>query len=272
MLKIYQILVIFFIIVINSACSSNKDESSNLSKNEDPISIYQIGMKNLNDNKLDEATLKFENLIAFYPLSNEGIQSQIMLGYIDYLKMEYNDAIYRFEKVIKKYPSHKNIDYAYYMKALCFYEQIEGEALDGQYNALSYENFNEIINRFPNSKYTKDSYQKLIAVKENIAAKHMNIGLFYLNDKKYLAAMKRYNLILKDHSKSKFVPEALYRLVEIYYILGLKEDAKKTAAVIGYNYPDSKWYKYSYEILNETKNTSKFSFKNIINFLNNEKN
>lgn len=267
-----QILVIFLVIIIASACSSNKENNVNLSKDADPLLIYKKAIQELNKNNFEEATLKFNNLIMYYPLSNEGIQSQIMLGYIDYLKLEYSQAIYKFEKVIKQYPSHKNIDYAYYMKALCYYEQIENESLDGQYNILSLEIFSEIINRFPNSKYTKDSYQKIIAINENIAAKHMNVGLFYLKNKKYLAAMKRYNIVLENHSKSKFAPEALYRLVEIYYTLGLEEDAYKTAAVIGYNYPDSKWFTYAYNIINESKNPSNFNLKKkIISFFNNEK-
>ena len=116
----------------------------------------------------------------------------------------------------------------------------------------------------------KDSYQKSILTKENIAAKHMNIGLFYLNKKKYLAALNRYQKIIDDHSQSKFVPEALHRLVEIYYILGMINEAKKTASVLGYNYPNSKWYEYSYQIVvekqsNETEKKS--LFKKIINKL-----
>lgn len=273
MFKIFKILIIFLVIIGTNACSSNKENNFDPSGNANPITIYKNALQDLKANNFDEASFQFEKITTLYPLSNEGIQSQIMLGYIDYLKMDYNRAIYKFEKVIKQYPSHKNIDYAYYMKALCYYEQIENANLDGQYNTLSLENFNEIVNRFPNSQYTKDSYQKIIAINENIAAKHMNIGLFYLKNKKYLAAMKRYNIVIEKHSKSKFVPEALYRLVEIYYTLGLEEDAYKSAAVIGYNYPTSKWYRYSYNILDKNKSNSKIGLKKkIINFFNNEEN
>ena len=273
MYKIIQILINFLIIIIITSCADNKENISNFTKNDDPRLIYELALKDLNEQKYEEATLKFNNLTQFYPLSNEGIQSQIMLGYIDYLSMKYSESIFKFERIIKFYPSHKNIDYAYYIKAMSYYEQIENEALDGQYNMLAIESFNELVNRFPNSKYAKDSYQKIIAVNENIAAKHMNVGLFYLKNKKYLAAMKRYNIVLKKHSKSKYIPEALFRLVEIYYTLGLEDDAYKTAAVIGYNYPDSKWYKYSYNILYETENSTGFSLKEkITSFFNNEKN
>ena len=121
------------------------------------------------------------------------------------------------------------------------------------------KNFSQIINRFPESKYARDSKQKLIVVKENIAAKHMSIALFYLNQKKYLAALNRYNIVINEYSQSKFTPEALYREVEIYYTLGMVDDARKTSAVIGYNYPNSKWYKYSYKLLkkNDDKKNKK---------------
>ena len=134
------------------------------------------------------------------------------------------------------------------------------------------ENFNQIINRFPESKYARDSQQKIIFVKENIAAKHMDIALFYLNQKKYLAALNRYNIVINEYSQSKFTPEALYREVEIYYTLGMMDDAKKTSAVIGYNYPKSKWYKYSYRLVKKTdnKNNKKSLLNKISNFLTND--
>ena len=155
---------------------------------------------------------------------------------------------------------------------MCYLEQIKHEALDGTNNQEAMENFNQIINRFPESKYARDSQQKIIFVKENIAAKHMDIALFYLNQKKYLAALNRYNIVINEYSQSKFTPEALYREVEIYYTLGMMDDAKKTSAVIGYNYPKSKWYKYSYRLLKKTdnKNNKKSLLNKISNFLTND--
>ena len=155
---------------------------------------------------------------------------------------------------------------------MCYFEQIKHEALDGKNNQEAMENFNQIINRFPESKYARDSQQKIIFVKENIAAKHMDIALFYLNQKKYLAALNRYNIVINEYSQSKFTPEALYREVEIYYTLGMMDDAKKTSAVIGYNYPKSKWYKYSYRLLKKTdnKNNKKSLLNKISNFLTND--
>ena len=239
---------------------------------ETPEQLYVIAKLDLDAELYEEAKLKFENINFKFPLSNEGIQSLIMIAFIEYVQLNYDEAIYKFNRIIKKYPSHKNIDYAYYMRAMCYFEQIKHEALDGKNNQEAMENFNQIINRFPESKYARDSQQKIIFVKENIAAKHMDIALFYLNQKKYLAALNRYNIVINEYSQSKFTPEALYREVEIYYILGMMDDAKKTAAVIGYNYPKSKWYKYSYRLLKKTdnKNNKKSLLNKISNFLTND--
>jgi len=239
---------------------------------ETPEQLYVIAKLDLDAELYEEAKLKFENINFKFPLSNEGIQSLMMIAFIEYVQLNYDEAIYKFDRIIKKYPSHKNIDYAYYMRAMCYFEQIKHESLDGKNNQEAMENFNQIINRFPESKYARDSQQKIIFVKENIAAKHMDIALFYLNQKKYLAALNRYNIVINEYSQSKFTPEALYREVEIYYTLGMMDDAKKTSAVIGYNYPKSKWYKYSYRLLKKTdnKNNKKSLLNKISNFLTND--
>lgn len=246
--------IIFSILVINLTfflySCTNKDIISNNEKIfETPESLYKIAMVSLQEENYEDAFLQFNNIYNKFPLSNEAIQSQLMMAFIEYVRMNYSEAIFKFNQIISRYPSHKNIDYAFYMKAISYFEQIENEELDGYNGVKALENFNQIINRFPESKYTRDSEQKIILVKENIAAKHMKIALFYYNQKKYSAAMNRYKKVIDEHSKSKFTPEALYRLVEIYYLLGMIDDANKTAAVISYNYPKSKWYKYSYDLL-----------------------
>ena len=251
---------------------SEKEDIINKELTETPEQLYAIAKLDLDKELYEEAKLKFENINFKFPLSNEGIQSLLMIAFIEYAQLNYDEAIYKFDRVIKKYPSHKNIDYAYYMRAMCYFEQIKHESLDGTNNQEALESFNQIINRFPESKYARDSQQKIIFVKENIAAKHMDIALFYLNQKKYLAALNRYNIVINEYSQSKFTPEALYREVEIYYTLGMMDDAKKTSAVIGYNYPKSKWYKYSYRLLKKTdnKNNKKSLLNKISNFLTND--
>ena len=264
-LKIFLYISIINITVLS--CSNNNKELSNNAIEQSPRELYQIAMINLDQNNYEEATLKFKEVIFKYPLSNEGVQSEIMLGFIDYLGLNYEEAIYKFNRIIKIYPSHKNIDYVYYMRAVSYFEQISGENFDGKSNTEAKKNFLELLNRFPSSEYAKDSRQKLIFIDENIAAKDMEVAIFYLKQKQYLAALGRYNKVIEEYPKSKFIPEALYRLVEIYIILGMKEEAEKTASVIVYNYPQSKWYEDSYNLIDEEyykKNETTFG-KKILN-------
>ena len=252
---LHNIFFLFSIILFVSSCSPPLDKTMVQDKKESPESSYSQAMVEFENKNYDLALEIFKDLERKFPLSNEAVQSQIMSAFIDYIRMDYTEAIFKLNRVIKRYPSYKNSDYAYYLKALCYYEQIENEQLDGKNNILALKNFQQILNRFPESKYARDSEQKIISVKENIAAKHMNIGFFYLKRKKYLAALNRYKKVINEHSQSKFTPEALHRLVEIYYTLGMLEDAKKAASTLGYNYPNSEWYKYSFNIVGEIVET-----------------
>ena len=269
MKNLSKLAFIFLFICLIISCSQNNQNVKNINS-ETPENLYALAMQDLEKENYEKAKVLFDEIEFNFPLSNEAIQSQIMTAFIEYARMNYDEAIFKLNRIINRYPSHKNIDYAYYLKAICNFEQIENEYLDGSYNKEALESFNQVINRFSESKYARDSEQKIILIKENIAAKHMSIALFYLKQKKYLAAMRRYKKVIDDHSKSKFTPEALHRLVEIYYSLGMIEDAKKTASVIGYNYPDSKWYRYSYELVgsdNDDKINNKSFFGKISNLL-----
>ena len=273
MKNLFNLSIILIFVYINTACSQkNSGEDRKILDNSNtPENLYEFAMLELDNKNYESAKKQFEEIEFKYPLTNEAVQSQIMSAFIDYAQMNYEEAIFKFNKVINRYPSHKIIDFTFYMRAMCYFEQIENEYLDGNNNIKALENFSQVINRFPDSKYARDSEQKILLVKENMAAKHMNIGMFYLNQQKHLAAMKRFKIIIDDFSKSKFTPEALHRLVEIYFFLGMIEDAKKTTAVLGYNYPDSEWYAHSYNLGcpkdSSIKNDTNF-FNKISNFLN----
>jgi outer membrane protein assembly factor BamD len=240
-LKFLLISLLFFNTFIIS-CSKNKISSEKKSDEiTSPKELYEIAIKELKEDKLGDARIKFENIEKKFPLSNRAIQSKINLAFIDYLNLNYNESIYGFNAIIELYPSYKDLDYVYYMRALCYYEQINEEVLEGKNNLNALNYFNQLLNRFPESEYSKDSRQKLILIKENIAAKHMNIAIFYLKDKKPLAAINRYLIVINNYDKTKFTPEALYRLIEIYYSLGMIEEAKRTSSVLMYNYPNSEW-------------------------------
>ena len=275
-MKLLFQIFLFLLISYLTGCSNIAKKTTESVTTKNPEIVYSEALNEFESENYNLAFEKFHEIELKFPLSNEAIQSQIMMAFIEYINLEYDSAILKLEKIIKRYPSYKDIDYAYYMIALCYYERIENPDLDGKFNVLALQNFQELINYFPDSKYTKDSRQKIILIKENIAAKHMNVGLFYLNRKNYLAALKRYQKVIDDHFQSKYTPEALHRLVEIYSSLGMTEEAKKVASVLGYNYPKSKWYKYSYNLVEE-KNVNKSKknnlFKKILNKIssNNEK-
>ena len=275
-MKLLFQIFLFLLISYLTGCSNTANKTTESVTTKNPEIVYSEALNEFESENYDLAFKKFHEIELKFPLSNEAIQSQIMMAFIEYINLEYDSAILKLEKIIKRYPSYKDIDYAYYMIALCYYERIENPDLDGKFNVLALQNFQELINYFPDSKYTKDSKQKIILIKENIAAKHMNVGLFYLNRKNYLASLKRYQKVIDDHFQSKYTPEALHRLVKIYSSLGMTEEAKKTASVLGHNYPKSKWYKYSYNLVEE-KNVNKSKknnlFKKILNKIssNNEK-
>ena len=253
-----NIFLLFFIF----NCSNNAEKYTDNKENKDflpPETQYTNAMIFFDEGQYEEAISIFKNIERIYPLSNEAIQSQIMSGFADYINLDYDSAILKFNRIIKKYPSLKNIDYVYYIKALCYYEQISHEGLDGEYNNLALENLNQVIIRFPDTKYAKDSYQKIILVNSNIAAKNMIIGRFYQKNKKYTAALNRYKIVINNFEKTKFIPEALFRISEVYYSIGMIEDAKKTASILGYNYPKSEWYKSSYKNLVKENKKSLFS-------------
>jgi len=255
----YVFILLTFVYLVNCSGNSDKNELSSQNEFTPPEIQFTEAMLMFDNQQYELATDKFKNIERIYPLSNEAIQSQIMQGFINYIILDYDTAIFQFSKIINKYPSLKNIDYVYYMKALCFYEQISHEGLDGKFNELALENLDQVIQRFPDSKYAKDSFQKKILVKSNIAAKHMSIARFYQKDKKYTASLNRYKVVIDSFQETKFAPEALYRVSEIYLSIGMKKEAEKNAAVLGYNYPESTWYKLIYDDLTNQKNETIFS-------------
>tara|TARA_B100000575_G_scaffold293335_1_gene304397 strand:- start:3265 stop:4062 length:798 start_codon:yes stop_codon:yes gene_type:complete len=250
MIQKYSFYIILFL--LSYSCSSNDNKNDLLTQEKaEPEIIYFDGKLFLDSNNMPEAKLKFNEVIKLYPLSNEAIQAEIMLGFMDYADMDYESAILKFQRIIIKYPSHKNLDYVYYMMAMCNYERINNEELDGKYNDLALKDFNQVINRYPYSDYAKDSRQKIILINSNKAAKHMVIGRFYLKEQKYVAALNRFKIVIEEYPETKFTPEALHRMVEIYYQLNMYDESKKVAALLGHNFANSEWYEYSYNLVEE---------------------
>ena len=267
MIKKFICLILLYLCISCSSnnSSSNKDLNENLSN--DPESFYQLAKISFDNQNFELASEQFKEIKRLFPLSNEAVQSEIMIAFIHYVRMDYDNAIINYKRIIKKYPSHKDLDYIYYMIAMCNYEQLQNEALDGYYNDLALNAFAQVIKRFPESTYATDSRQKVILVKSNIAAKNMEIGRFYLNNKKFIAALNRFKVVVSEYSFTKFTPEALYRMVESYYGMGMYQESYNTAAILGYNYPETIWYEYSYNLVKQIDGEETV-LKKIKNFFN----
>lgn len=230
------------------ACSSTDDK--NKEQVEKPVEeLYNIAAKSLEEKNYKEATKQFEEVERQHPYSQWATKAQLMAAYAAYQGDNYDDAINALDRFMELHPGSEDIDYAYYLKALAYYEQITDVARDQEITKEALDAFNTLIQRFPDSKYARDAKLKMDLTNDHLAGKEMEIGRYYLNRGETNAAINRFRTVVKDYQTTTHVPEALHRLVECYLSLGLHTEAARVAAVLGYNYPGSKWYEDSYKII-----------------------
>ena len=196
-----------------------------------------------------EAITLYSELERQHPYSDYATESQIRQAQAAYGNMKYTEAIIALERFIELHPGHPKVDYAYYLKALCFYEQMTDIRRDQSMSQASLEALEVVINRFPDSKYARDAKLKRDLVRDHLAGKEMEIGRYYQKRGELNAAINRYLAVVKAFDTTNHIPEALHRLVECYMTLGLKDEAARVAAVLGYNYPGNRWYSDSYDLL-----------------------
>jgi outer membrane protein assembly factor BamD len=216
-----------------------------------PEVLYGNGVDAMNQRHYQAALAQFDLVEQTYPYSTWAVNAQLMQGYAEYLQNHYTPAIGALDRFIQLHPSHKDIAYAYYLRALCFYEQIADVRREQKGTQEAMGALQEVINRFPDSEYARDARLKIDLARDHLAGREMEIGRFYQKQKLYAAAIGRFQTVVNDYQTTNHTPEALSRLVEIYLTLGLKDEARKTAAVLGYNYPGSEWYQDSYKQLAE---------------------
>lgn len=221
---------------------------------EDPSTIpvetlYNRGADALTGRRYSNAVTQFDNVEQYYPFSPWASNAQIMEAYGQYLQEKYQDAIGTLDRFIQLHPSHRDIAYAYYLRALCYYEEIEDIQRDQKGTQEALAALQEVVNRFPNSSYARDARLKIDLARDHLAGKELEIGRFYERQHLYAAALGRFQRVVDDYQTTNHVAEALHRLVEVYLLLGLPEEAKRTAAVLGHNYPGSDWYVDSYDQL-----------------------
>jgi outer membrane protein assembly factor BamD len=252
---INKFLYIFILIILLSSCAKENSKNKILkekSLNLQVLETYNEGLKSLESGDSLFAAKKFNEVEILFPYSEWAPKSALMAAYSYYAQDYYLDTIAEIERFIRVYPKNKDLDYAYYLLAISYYEQIVDEKKDLQsiLNARKYFNF--IIKNFPNTEYSRDSAYKLDLVNDILAAKEMYVGRYYFEKKSWISAIKRFRTVIDEYETTIFTQEALHRLVEIYYIIGLENEAKKYAELLGYNYQSSAWYEKSYIIFNNS--------------------
>ena len=249
-----KIIIIFFFFILSS-CSKNKEVSENIiqtdSLQDEMVKAYNDGAEALKKGDVIFATKKFNEAEMLFPQSEWAPRAALMSAYAYWTSQYYSSASDELKRFIKIYPNNENLDYAYYLLAMCYYDSIENEKKDLKPLLESKKNFQILIKKFPSTDYSLDAEYKLLLIEDFLAAKELYIARHYMKKQKWIAAINRLKNIINDYSESIYVEESLHRLVEIHYIIGLENEAKKYAKTLGYNYKSSKWYEESYRIFNK---------------------
>jgi len=233
-------------LLLATACSHTKGKE----EDKRPVEVlYNEALTTLQKEKYRKAIEQFEDLERTYPYSKWATNAQLMTAYAYYEDEQYDDAIIALERFIKLHPGHQDTPYAYYLKALCYYERISTITRDQSFTEQSQKALKDVTLRFPESDYARDAAIKLDLVEDHLAGKELEVGRFYLAHEQYIAAINRFQKVLENYQTTSQLPEALHRLVEAYTALGISSEAQHYAAVLGHNYPGSTWYSYSYALV-----------------------
>ena len=275
----YKLIFLLSVLIICVSCSKEKIEKSVIKEKSLQLQVleaYKEGVDALEGGDVLYAAKKFNEAEILYPQSEWAPKASLMAAYAYYSQDYYVDVIAEINRFVKVYPKHKNLDYAYYLLATCYYEQIVDEKKDLQSILDAKRTFEIIIKNYPNTEYALDARFKIDLINDILASKEMYIGRYYFNKKKWIPAINRFQTIIDDYETTIYVEEALHRLVEVYYTIGLIAEAQKYANILGYNYQSSRWYEKSYSVFNKNyesnrtlkekkKNTILSKFKSLLN-------
>jgi len=245
--------VIILIIFLNS-CSKKEEKISMIQEKEirlQMIDAYKEGVKALEEGDVLFAAKKFNEAEILFPQSEWASKSILMAAYSYYTQDYYYDTISELERFIKKYPKDERLSYAHFLLAMCYYEQIIDEKKDLAPLLNAQTEFKFIIKNYPNSDFALDSKFKLNFINDVLASKEIYLGRYYIKKEKWIAAINRFKQVVEFYDSTVYIEEALHRLVELHYRIGLLEESKKYANLLGYNYQSSKWYEASYSIFNQ---------------------
>ena len=253
-MKVKILLNLILIIFLCISCSKKIEKKSVINENSLDLQIfeaYKEGMKSLESGDVLFAAKKFNEVEVMFPQSTWAPKSALMAAYSYYIQDYYGDAIEELIRFQKIYPKHKNLDYSYYLLALCYYEQIVDEKKDLQAIINAKDTFNILLKNYPKTEYSIDADFKLDLINDILASKEMYIGRYYFSRKKWIPAINRFRTVIDEYETTIYVEEALHRLVEVYFILGLTKESQKYASLLGYNYKSSQWYKKTYSVFNK---------------------
>tara|TARA_Y100000590_G_C15647636_1_gene987512 strand:+ start:642 stop:1472 length:831 start_codon:yes stop_codon:yes gene_type:complete len=244
---------LLILIVLQSSClkKDSPQVSPQGSDQEQAVEIYNEGIDALNRGDAFFAKQKFKDVENLMPQSKWAAKASLMASYADYARNSYTTSIFGLERHLKNYPADENIPYVHYLIAICYYEQILDEKKDLEPLLKAKKKFEFILSTYPKTDYATDALFKLDLIIDQLAAKEMSIVRFYMKTEKWIPALNRLKIVVEKYDRTVFIEEALHRLVEVYYRLGLIEEAKSAAAILGYNYKSSEWYERSYKIFNK---------------------
>ena len=259
-MRSFRILIILFLLSLLISCSKEKLPKSTILEKSLEMQVseaYMEGKKSLESGDVLFAAKKFNEAEILFPQSEWAPKSALMAAYSYYVQDYYANAIAELERFIKVYPNYKNLDYVYYLLAVAYYEQIVDEKKDLQSIVNSKKFFELILKNYPDTDYAIDAGFKIDYIDDILASKEMYVGRYYIQRKKWIAAINRFRTVIDKYETTIYTEEALYRLVEVYYKIGLKEESKKYAKLLGYNYQSSEWYAKSYSLFDSNYKTIK---------------
>ena len=238
-------------VAVVGGCRSDGDiDITALDIETDPADVlYNQALANMKAGKLSEASRKFDAIDKQHPYSEFARKAMVLNAFATYRMGRYSESINSARRYISLYPGSEDTAYAYYLIGLAYWKQIPQVTRDQRVTRRAIQAFNEVITRYPDSEYVLDSEQKLRFARDQLAGKEMQIGRYYQERKEYAAAINRFRTVVEKYPNTRQVEEALARLVEVYYAMGLTPDAQAAAAVLGHNFPDSQWYADSYKLL-----------------------
>ena len=248
----YKLLLILLLLTSCTKDSSKISSIKEINQELEMINAYKLGFENINKADYFYAAKNFLEAELLFPQSDWAPKAALMASYAYYLQDNYAQARANLERYIKTYPSDKRMVYGHFLLAMCYYETIEDEKKDLEPLLIAKTKFNFIINNYPDTDFAIDARFKVDLISDILASKEMYIGRHYLKKEKWIPAINRFKNILKDYETTIYAEEAMHRLVEVYYHIGLVDEAKRYAILLGYNYQSSEWYKKSYKIFNKS--------------------